>query len=118
MPTKTTGAEFKRFYNDESFWPNDDGATFHDEGVITIDGVVYEYGLDPDNDPIPDDAEVIIEGGTVYGPNWDGDEPSLETYFKRWKKKQNTASFLVECDQSVLDAVKAAIKAAGGRVSK
>lgn len=43
-------------------------------------------------------------------------EPSFETYFKRWKKKQATVSVIVECDVSKRDAVIAAIKAAGGKV--
>lgn len=115
MATKTTGAEFKRFYNDDKYWPEDDGNTWHEDALLSIDGVVQEDGIDIQ--VLADDAEVKIQGGVVYGPQWEGNEPSLEAYFKRWKKKQSTVSFLVECDQSRLDAVKAAIKAAGGRVA-
>ena len=114
MPTKTTGAEFKRFYNDDSFWPQDDGNTWHEDETITVNGVEQTDGVDTDT--LPDDAVVTIADGIVFGPKWDGNEPSFETYFKRWRKQQSTVSFLVECDASKLDALKAAIKAAGGRV--
>lgn len=113
MATKTTGAEFKRFYNDKKFWP-DDGDTYHDDAVLTVDGKVQVDGVDADT--LADAAVVTIEGGFVCGPALMGEEPSLEAYFKRWLKTQTTASFLVECDASMLDAVKAAILAAGGRV--
>lgn len=114
MAIKTTGAEFKRFYNDDVYWPPADGI-WHEDEILTVNGVVQEDGVD--TDAIPDEAEVKIEGGIVFGRDWDGNEPSFEAYFKRWRKKQNTASFLVECDLSILEAVKAAVKAAGGRVA-
>lgn len=114
MAAKTTGAEFKRFYTDADFWPEDGGDTYHDDEVFTVNGQKAQDGIDIDH--LADDAMVEIEGGMVFGPKWDGDEPSLEEYFERWRDAQQTASFLVECDQSKLDAVKAAIAAAGGRV--
>lgn len=114
MATKTTGAAFKRFYNDKKFWPNDSGDTYHDDAVLTVDGDIQEGGIDTDS--LYDAAVVTIEGGFVYGPALAGKEPSLETYFKRWLKTQTTASFLVECDATEVAAVKAAIRANGGRV--
>lgn len=115
MSVKTTGAEFKQFYEDERFWPQDDGKTWHDDEVITVNGVVLSDGVDTDR--MPDDALVTVEGGMVFSPQWDGNEPSLEAYFKRWRKLQTTRTVLVECDAANLDAVKAAVKAAGGRVA-
>lgn len=114
MAVKTSGAEFKLFYDDVRFWPQDDGKTWHDDEVITVNGVMLADGVD--TEAMPDDAAVTVEGGMVFGPQWDGDEPSLEAYFKRWRKLQTTRTVLVECDASNLDAVKAAVKAAGGRV--
>ena len=111
MAVKTTGAEFKRFYADESFWPED---TWHDGALITIDGEDQEDGIDVDT--LADHAIVKIEGGAVMGPKWEEGGPSLETYFRRWRKQQTVMVFTVECDNSQLDAVKAAIKAAGGRI--
>jgi len=116
MATKTTGAELKRFYSDESFWPADDGKTWHDDENLTVNGVVKEFGCEIME--LNDDDAIIVDGGIVYGPKWTKDnEPSFEGYFKSWKKKQNTASFLVECPLDKVEAVKAAIRAAGGKVA-
>ena len=111
MAVKTTGAEFKRFYNDKEFWPE---GTWHEDELITVDGDDQEGGFDVD--ALRDESEVRIEDGVVFGPQFDQNEPSFEAYFKRWKKKQTTTVFVVECDIAKADAVKAAVKAAGGRV--
>lgn len=115
MAVKTTGAEFKRFYNDQSYWP-EDGKTWHEDEVVTVNGDVKH----PHEElaAVADDAAVVVEGGIVFGPQWNDNEPSFEGYFKRWRKQQTTVSFLVECDASKLEAVKAAVKAAGGKVAK
>lgn len=114
MTAKTTGAEFKRFYNDDAIWPDHDGGTYHDDEILKVNGVIQENGVD--TSAIPDDAVVEIEGGMVFGPKWDGNEPTFEAYFKSWRKKQSTMSFLVECDPDKFEAIKAAVKAAGGRI--
>lgn len=111
MVAKTTGAQFKRFYNDAAFWGED---TFHDDAVICVNGEPQPDGVD---DATLADADVVtIEGGVVENSPLDSREYSLESYFKKWLRTQTVQSFLVECDASVLDAVKAAIKAAGGKV--
>ena len=114
MTTKTTGAEFKRFYMDEVYWPQDDGNTYHEDETVLVNGAEH----DGDYDTIPDNALVTIDGGIVLGPQWDGDEPSFETYFKRWRKLQSTASMVVEVGRAKEDALRAAIKAAGGKIIK
>ena len=111
MATKTTGAEFKRFYDDKAFWPDD--GTYHEDEKITVDGVANS---DWNAEDIADAAQLTLRGGIVLGPKLTGKEPSFEAYFKRWKKLQNTASFAVECSNESKDAVIAAIKAAGGKV--
>lgn len=59
-----------------------------------------------------------IAGGVVLGlPDRDGNEPSFEAHFKKWRRVQNTVSFVVECDKANLDALKVAIRAAGGSVA-
>ena len=106
---KTSGAMFKRFYNDNSAWPED---SWHEDEELLVNG---EACGDGSLDGIPDDAAVILSGGVVFGlPN--GTETSMELHFKRWLKRQTTTVVLVECDQSAVDQVKAAVKAAGGRV--
>lgn len=114
MTAKTTGAEFKRFYTDPNFWPQDDDNTYHAEENVSVNGVVIEG----DYENIPDDALVTIEGGIVFGPQWSDNEPSFETYFKRWRKQQSTIVIMVEVDRSKEESLLGAIKAAGGRIVK
>lgn len=110
MPTKTTGAEFKRFYDDKQFWP-DNSDTYHEYEVVLVNG--EDHG-DKGYENIPDDAIVILIHGIVFNAQHGSEEPSFETYFKRWRKLQTTTSIVVECDISKRDAVVAAIQAAGG----
>ena len=108
MTVKTTGAEFKRFYADSAFWPK--GAS-HEEEKILADGE------EPDIlDEIPDNAMVSITGGIVLGIK--GKEPSLESWFRKWKKTQTTVSFVVECDITAQVNLISAIRSAGGKVVK
>lgn len=110
MPVKTSGAEFKRFYNDATFWP--EGA-WHDDDVILVDGVEQE---DIDVEKIPETAKVTIEAGVVFMSDSDDRGVGLDTHFRRWHKAQTTRQIVVEVDVAHLDALIAAIKAAGGRV--
>ena len=57
-----------------------------------------------------------IAGGMVMGLA-DGSEPSVENYFKKWRKAQSAVSFVVECDKDKEGAVRSAVRAAGGRVA-
>lgn len=112
MAVNTTGAEFKRFYTDPHFWPDDEGATWHDDEEVLLDGVPQG---DCDLAAVPDTARVTISGGVVRGPKWAGNEPSLEGYFEAWRKAQATTLFVVECDRAALDTVLAAVVNAGGK---
>lgn len=108
MTVKTTGADFKRFYADSEFWP--EGA-WHEEDEILADGEETDI-----LDDIPCNAVVSITGGIVFGI--EGKEPSLESWFRAWRKKQTTTSFVVECEVVNKAEVIAAIIAAGGNVVK
>lgn len=114
MSTKITGAEFKRFYADPVFWPT---GAYHDDVVVTINGV-----MDNESDllTIDDASVVVIDGGFVLDlPGaYFHNSTSFESHFKRWKKLQNTGFLLVEAPKDKIEAVKAAIKAAGGKVAK
>ena len=104
---KTTGYEFKKFYADDSVWP--EGA-WYDDAEIDADGVDIE-----DIKSIQDSSIVRIYGGSVY--NFSAEpQVSMETHFKRWKKKQTTTQVIVECDKAKFTEIVAAIKAAGGKV--
>lgn len=81
--------------------------------MITVDGAeVVEY------EDISDTAKVTIKDGVVMfkgetSPN--ERSPSMETYFRNWKKKQSTIFLSVECPREKYEAVTLAIKAAGGK---
>lgn len=113
MTIKTTGKEFNTFYNDPAIWTQSDShnTTWHEDEVITIDGLeVMDYC------DIPEAALVTISGGVVTNPVGGG-EVSLEGYFKRWKKTQTHVSISVTVAKGKLEAVKKAIRGAGGVVN-
>lgn len=110
MTVKTTGAEFKRFYFDDAYWPD---GTWHEDEDLDVDGAPIHEDLAIED--IPDTASVKVTGGTVIGLA-DGSEPSVESYFKKWRMARS-ASFVVECDKDKEGAVRAAIRAAGGRIT-
>ena len=114
MVTKTTGAEFKRFYSDTEYWPDDDGNTFHEDEIVFVNGGEH----DGEYENMPDDALVTVVAGIVYSPKFDCNEPSFEAYFKRWRKAQSSISIVVEIDRSKEEALRAAIKTIGGRILK
>lgn len=111
MAAKMTGAEFKRFYNDPLSWPE---GTWYEDGVITVDGVEQE---EIHEDKISDTAKVVIVCGVVFLNQDDREGVAFDTYFRRWLKMQTMRQLVVQVDASKLDAVVAAVKAAGGKVS-
>ena len=111
MSVKTTGAEFKRFYFDDSYWPD---GTWHEDEEIEIDGNPISEDLAIED--IHDIAALKVTGGIVMG-RADGITPSVESYFKKWRKAQNTVSLVVECGKDKEADVRAAVRAAGGRIA-
>jgi len=110
MAIKTTGAEFWRFYNDEKAWP--DGA-WHEDTVVKVDGEVVD---DYTRKLVPDGAQVVIDGGVIYMDERGDKSAAFESHFRKWRKAQDTVALVVECPAEVVETVKAAIKAAGGKV--
>ena len=112
MSVKTTGAELTRFYFDDAYWP--DGA-WHEYEEIEVNG--SPLSEDSGIEEVPDDAVVKITGGAVIGlPGCGNGGPSFEGHFKRWRKSQNTVSFVVECDKKDVDILKTSIRTFGGKV--
>lgn len=105
---KTTGALWKQFYNDEAFWEG----YYHDDTLILFDNVeVEDY-----EDPSPE-AVVKIESGYVYKTDEDSfaaHDLQLETFFKRWKKKQSTATIVVTVNKERVDEVLETIRKISG----
>lgn len=108
MTTKTTGAEWKRFYTDKTVWP--DGA-YHEDVVVHINGV---HNPEASLEDVPDDAEILIESGYIMLP--DGKDSDLNESFIKWRDAQNIANGLFEAPKELMETVKAAITAAGGKV--
>lgn len=120
MTVKCTGAEFKRFYNDPEYWVSPerspDNHTWHDDEMIAVNDVELRDGIEVEK--LNDTDRVLIDGGVVFGQVVGPKEPGLESYFKRWRKAQNTTSIVVDCPKEKLAAILAAIKAAGGTVQR
>lgn len=110
MAVKTTGVEFKKFYHDPEFWPED---SWIEDIELLVDGERNESAED-DVDTIPDTSKVTIEAGFVVLDSCN--TPSLESFFKKWRKAQTTVSFVVECHKDHAEGIKAGIKMMGGTV--
>ena len=95
MATKTTGALFKAFYNDETYWKP---GIIVDDQLLSINGV--ETDDDFDIDSIKDEEKVSILCGVVYNENssyeeYANESKSLEKFFKDWLKQQTTTYITV-----------------------
>jgi hypothetical protein len=113
MMIKTTGAEFKRFYTDKSYWPE---GTWHDDEEILVDG--KEFPHENDLMTVADAAIMRVAAGCVYEAqgyepdNW----PSLEVYFRRWLREQSVVVVAVEVPKDRLQQLKDGLKEFGGKV--
>jgi|GEM_PF-1988135 len=114
MATKCAGAEFKAFYQDDKFWPEE---AHVDEMVILVDGSSVPEDFDVEKDLI-DNSIVTIVDGWVLDFDASGDGISLKTHFKRWRKAQQTVTLAVSIDKARVSELEAAIKAVGGKLHK
>lgn len=114
MVAKANGAEFKAFYDDKAAWPGEDGDTHHDDAVLCINGLEQPDGIDIDT--LKDTDTVTIISGYISSTDSRIHGRSLESHFRKWKARQSTRWMTVECDAANLEAVKAAVVAAGGKV--
>jgi hypothetical protein len=110
---KTNGAEIRAFWNDQPYW----GEFAVDDEVITVNGDEIQAGeFNPDK--LADSDKVTIDGGYVWdqtpGSDKDG---SLHLFFNKWRKAQTTVYLAVEVHKDKADAVREAIKSAGGRLT-
>ena len=117
MPMKTTGAELRAFYNDDTYWQvsNDgNGADIWcDELVLEVNGVEAPDSFSI-NEDLKDEDQVTITYGYVMSSNVDFTDRSFESFFKAWRKKQDTVLLSVSVSKENVEAVRAAILAAGG----
>lgn len=109
-----SGAEFKKFWEDKTAWPGNDGQTYVDDEEIEISGTLYLTGVDVD--VVKDDDIVKITGGFISSDDPKIDGTMLEAHYKAWKKKQKTTSMIVECPVDKLEAIKDELKKLGAKI--
>lgn len=106
---KIPGALFKQFYDDPKFWPDDDGETFTDDVLLSVNGVEMPDGVNSAS--LKDSDLVVIEYGGYVGGR--GCSVGLDDYYLQWLAEQTTSSFLVACPRENEAALKEVILAAG-----
>ena len=112
MTVKTTGAELKSFYSDETFWMK---GVWHEDERITINGIVLTGAVDVDS--ILDADVVTIKDGYMANEKYEK-LGTFENFFKKWRKQQTMIFLSVEIPVEKVDAISQAIIAAGGKVRK
>jgi len=119
MPTKTTVAEFRDFYNDDTVWANE---AWHEDLSIIIDGNEADDDIDWTSIPanFTPEMPMTISGGTLIRPKSKGsmeaDEFNLETIFKRWKKAKAVTTLVATIPNDKVEAFKAYVAELGGKV--
>ena len=104
---KTSGAEFRRFYNDP-LWEE---GCYHDDVAFKINGKSVE---NIDTDELMDTDIVEFEGGFVIDDKEDTLE--FEDVFKSWKKKQTVAIVIAEIPKDKLPDLYIYIKSISGEI--
>jgi hypothetical protein len=119
LTTKTHGAELKAFYNDDGYWLKTPDSkiddVWHEELCLLVNDVeqVDDFSITGD---LKDEDRVTIVDGLVTSSRDDFADRTFESFFKTWRKQQNTAYIAVTVPKDKLEAVRAAIKAAGGSI--
>ena len=84
---KTTASEFKRFIDDDEFWPKD---AHYEYDAFTVNGVSADDG---DSLMEDDDAVIEITDGAVVIPArhaWEKDKTcTLDHFFRKWRKSNH-----------------------------
>jgi len=97
---KTTGLEFKRFYDDP------------DELELYINDV--HWVGDSDLETVGDSYKIKIGSGIIlYG---DGSDADFCKVFRGWIKKQTTVILMVECPKEKAQFLESGIKELGGMI--
>lgn len=119
MPTKTTVAEFRDFYKDETVWAND---AWYEDLQITIDGKEAIDDIDWTSIPahLTPEMSMTISGGAFIRPKSKGsmenEEFNLETIFKRWRKAKTVTTMVATIPNDKVEAFKAYVAELGGKV--
>jgi len=113
MAVKMSGADFKAFVADDTIWPDSILGWLEDEEV-TVNGKIN------DEDEAWDKCEpgdlIVIIAGSIRFLDRNKDDIELTTLAKRWLKKNNTVTLLVEVTRDNEDGLRSRIKLEGGKV--
>lgn len=82
MPTKTTGAELKQFYDDEAYWG--EGTEWHEELALEVNGTIS--CTQPLICDLDDTDVITILHGLIRSEKADGPSCTFEVYFNSWRK--------------------------------
>ena len=114
MALKMSGAECKAFCNDEKALPK---GVYIEEDVYKLNGVLVD-GDALDVDGLADNGEVEVVSGFIAREE-DGEcVSSLSAAIRKWQKTQKLVILVVEAPIEKAAGIKAAIKAAGGKVKR
>ena len=106
-----SGADYREFYHDRSVWGERDEGWL-DEDDICVNGVIADFAPTPEN--CPDSAIVTFSyGAMVDGPH-NGED--LTDVARKWLLNRTYITLTVCVKKDDIENLKAAIKAAGGRV--
>lgn len=111
---KTNGAELKAFLRDD--WSKWSSGNYYEDDEIEINGNLIDGRSDElDLKDVENSAQVKILSGTVYDEDCN-EICSLETQFKRWKKRQTHETLVIEIPKDRVDALKNFVKQERGKV--
>jgi hypothetical protein len=113
MDIKMTGAEWKRFYNDQTVWKN---GAYHDDSCILVNGVNVDDDETIEIDKVADDAVVEIECGLFYESEKVRDPVDLLPVIRAWQKSQTVIVVSVEIQKEKFAAFKKLVGKFGGKV--
>lgn len=106
----TNGKTWNAYYADNTAWPE---GSYHDDCEISVTENGVEIFAELGN--VPNEASMVIRGGVVISA--DRDKPQdLCKHFLTWLEKQTFAFGGFQVPKDRLEAVSAAIVAAGGSV--
>lgn len=111
MAVKMSGAEWKRFFNDESVWSK---GAFMDDTEILVDGKDDPDG-DVDLSKIDDNVEVTVRGG-AYFESYNADYRDLVKVIREWQIRQTFVWISVEIPKGKEEELAAFVKSIGGKI--
>lgn len=102
----TNGKTWSAYYSDKTAWPK---GSYHDDSVISVNG-----DENADLEKVPNAASIVITCGDVIFA--DGNSQGLCEHFSTWLVNQTFAFGMFKVPKDRLEAVAAAVVAAGGSV--